>query len=164
MSNWKTPKVVLAGRKLTVGEVLVPSKVGIVAHPQYGELPTLTVTEVKVDGSLLAGTAKCQDCNEIITIHAGDWFQKRRCAAHQRKAQRRAANPPLSAEVKALREAEKAVARAEKEAKENAAREVKAAARAAAKIAKAEAKAADLKAKAEAKAAKLIATQVAAAK
>jgi len=151
--GWVSPKSFLQGRTLTVGEVLDPTKLGMPVHPMFGPLPILTVTEVKEDGSLLAGTAQCgeAECKEVLEIHAGDWFQVRRCRPHQRRAARAKSSKRLNPEVKAAKEAERAKAKAERDALKAQEKAAKAAKRAQEQAEKQEAKAKALEAAAAAK-------------
>ena len=151
-----TPKQFLAsmGIKVNVGDVLNPTELGMPPHQLYGSLPVVEVTKAD-DGNLVEGIASCLDCGTQVTIHAGDWFQKRRCEKCQKKAQRRAAHPPMTevekAEVLAIRESKKAIVAA-KHAEEKAA---KAQIRALAIQQKAEEKALKIRQEAEMKAKKL---------
>lgn len=127
--NWIAPKSYLAqnGIKITVGETLDPTQIGMPEHPLYGVLPTLVVTEIKADGSLLHGEITCE-CGSVREIGAGDWFQVRRCEDCQKVAQRSARKPVISADEQARREAAKlakAQAREAKQAEAKLAREAK---------------------------------------
>jgi hypothetical protein len=127
MSNaqkvYVAPSLLLAamGAKLKVSDVLDPSQLGWAAHPMFGELPTIRVVAVTDDGRLLDGVFTCTDeeCEESVLVHSGDWFQKRRCAAHQaahNKGKRSKALDPATKEAnkakRAQERAEKAVERA----------------------------------------------------
>jgi DNA-directed RNA polymerase subunit M/transcription elongation factor TFIIS len=154
--TWVTPKQFLASRNITVavGDVLNPETLGMPEHPQYGKLPVIEVTKAD-KGVFVEGVAACNDCGTQITIHAGDWFQKRRCERCQRKAQRRAANPPLSAEVKAERLQTRQAEKAERDATKAQEKAAKAEERAKKIQEKAAEKAKKIQAEAEARAAKL---------
>jgi hypothetical protein len=151
--GWVSPKSFLQGRKLEVGEILDPVKLGMPVHPTFGPLPTLKVTVVKEDGSLLEGNYCCTEegCGELLEIHAGDWFQVRRCKTHQRRAARAKSSKRLNPEVKAVKEAERIKAKAERDAVKAQEKATKAAARAQAIASKQEEKAKALEAAAAAK-------------
>jgi hypothetical protein len=151
-----TPKQFLASKKIAVnvGDILNPTELQMPVNPAYGPLPVVEVTEAK-DGSFVAGIASCNECGTQITIHAGDWFQKRRCEKCQRKAQRHAANPPMTEEQKAAKLLEREAAKAVTAAKHAEEKAAKAQARAALIQQKAEEKAVKIRAEAEAKAQKL---------
>ena len=123
-----TPKQFLASKnvKVNVGDILNPTNLGMDPHPQYGTLPTVEVTKAE-GGRFVEGIAACLDCETQVVIHAGDWFQKRRCEKCQRRNQRKTANPPQSEEAKAAKVAEReakkaatAVKKAEEKAQKNA--------------------------------------------
>lgn len=153
-----TPKQFLKSKHIVVnvGDVLNPIELGMEADRKYGPLPTVNVTEAK-EGTFVAGIAGCLDCGTQITVHAGDWFQKRRCEKCQKRAQRHAANPPLSEEEKMQRLAGREVKKLATAAKHAEEQAVKVQARAVAIQAKAEEKAVKIRAEAEAKAQKLFA-------
>ena len=160
--TYLTPKQFLKSRniKVEVGDVLNPTELGMTPDQKYGSLPVVEVTKAE-EGRFIEGIAPCLDCGTQITIHAGDWFQKRRCPKCQKKSQRKSANPGLTDEEKALREANKAATAAiksQEKAQEKAAKAVK---KAEAACAKAEEKAQKIRAAAEAKLAAL-STKVAA--
>jgi hypothetical protein len=109
--HYVAPKVFAAARgiKFEVGKKYDLSTMGLGPHPQYGPIPEFEVTEVKGDGSFLAGTIKCaglvdEPCAETVEVQSGDLFQKRRCETHQRKFARRKQRPGLSDGEKAQRE------------------------------------------------------------
>lgn len=162
-ANWMTPKKFFAGKKmaLTVGQVIDPTQLGMPAHPVHGPLPTLTVTQVKEDGELLAGTISCvgqggdHKCSETVTVHAGDWFQVRRCRTCQKRVSRRNSRSRLSPEEKAAREAERTQAKAERDAKKAAEKAAKAEERLKAEKERLAAKAAKAEQEAQAKIAAL---------
>lgn len=175
--GWMPPKAALKhlGIKVEVGMVLDPEKLGLPAHPIHGKLPVLTVTEVDEKG-LVAGLIRCaslgeEACTEdeghgpgIVEVHAGDWFQVRRCSRHQKRMQRRKARKTLSPEVKAEREAARKAAKAERDAKKEAEKAAKAAVRLEKEQAAKAAKAEKLKAEAEAAAKQAEEKKAAAAK
>lgn len=105
---------------IVVGSVLAWEEMGLPAHPQFGVCPPLTVTFIHPSGAV-EGTIKCVDCGEIVEVHAGDIFQKRRCETHQRKMQhlsRKGIKSPEEAEQrKAEREAKRLQEQAEKATK-----------------------------------------------
>jgi hypothetical protein len=123
-------------------------------HPQYGTLPTVSVTKAE-EGRFVEGIACCIECETQVTIHAGDWFQKRRCPKCQKRNQRKNANPPVSEAVKAEKAAAKAALAAIKAGEKAQAKAEKAAAKALKIQAKAEEKAAKIRQEAEAKVAAL---------
>jgi hypothetical protein len=154
---YMTPKQFLAskGLKVTEGMTLNPTDLGMPPHPQYGTLPEINVTKAE-NGVFVEGTAACIDCGTQIVIHAGDWFQKRRCEKDQKRNQRRNANPPLSEEVKAARLAERSAKKAVNDEKKALEKATKAQARAEQVRVKAEEKATKIREEAEARAAKLV--------
>jgi hypothetical protein len=141
------------GIKLTVGQEVDYTAMGLAPPPLHGPVPVVTVTAVKEDGSLLTGTIHCggldAPCAELVVVHAGDVFQKRRCTAHQKVFANRRHRPAVDPAVK---EAKAAEAKAKAELKVKAAEEKKALA-AKAKAEAAEKKAAEKLLKAEVKAA-----------
>lgn len=163
-ADYVTPKQFLQskGIKVNVGDILNPTALGMAPNPTYGTLPTVEVTKAD-EGRFIEGIACCVECETQVVIHAGDWFQKRRCPKCQKRAQRKAANPGLSDEAKALREANKAATAAIKageKAQEKAAKAVK---KAETVRAKAELKAQEIRAEAEKKVAALSAKAAAVA-
>lgn len=149
------PAAFLKGKsiKLTVGQEIDYTALGNGPHPIHGPIPVVTVTKVKDDGSLLEGTIVCPGdqapCGKIVTVHAGDVFQKRRCEADQKTFARRKARPAVDPAVKAAKDEEKKAKLAQKETELAA----KKAEKEAAKAAEAEKKAAEKLAKAAEKAA-----------
>jgi uncharacterized Zn finger protein (UPF0148 family) len=151
-----TPKQFLNANKITVnvGDVLNPTELGMPVNMAYGPLPVVEVTEAK-EGAFVSGIASCNECGTQIVIHAGDWFQKRRCEKCQKRAQRHAVNPPMTEEQKAAKLLEREAAKAATAAKHADEKAAKAQARAALIQQKAEEKAVKIRAEAEAKAQKL---------
>lgn len=162
-ANWMTPKKFFSNNKtkLTVGQIVDPAQLGMPAHPIHGALPVLTVTEVKEDGELLTGTISCigqggdHKCSETVTVHAGDWFQVRRCRTCQKRVSRRNSRSRLSPEEKATREAARTQAKAERDAKKAADKAAKAEERLKAEKERLAAKAAKAEQEAQAKIAAL---------
>lgn len=147
------------GKPTMIGQVVnfhdESAEIALAVHPIYGPIPQVRVETLTKRGTFESGTFTCcaEGCEEQVTVHAGDVFQKRFCTAHQKAKQnlsRRGVKSAEEAEQKKLsKEAEKAEREAAKaEAKLKALEEKLAAARKAA-----EEKAATAKAEAEAKAA-----------
>lgn len=110
------------GENLKVGDTLDfhTGTISMAAHPGYGPIPVIRVTEVTEDGRFAGGEFTCTstECNETVHVHPGDIFQKRRCSkcqkTHQGKAKRGIRNPDDEAKVKAEREAAKLAKQAAK--------------------------------------------------
>lgn len=132
-NTFVAPAAFLKGKgiKLTVGQLVDYTSLGLAPHPKHGPIPVVTVLEVRDDGSLLTGSITCA-CDKLVTVHAGDVFQKRRCETCQKVAIRernrvevdpavavaKAAEAKAKAELKVKVTEEKKAAAAEKKAAE----------------------------------------------
>lgn len=115
-----------AGRKIEVGATLdfhSGDEIAMAPHPVFGAIPLITVTQVTEDGRFSGGEFVCTspECDEIVHVHPGDVFQKRRCPkcqkTHQGKAKRGIKSPEDEARVAAEKEQAKAQKEAERAAK-----------------------------------------------
>jgi hypothetical protein len=106
-----------AGRKLAIGDVLdfhAGDEITMAPHPTFGAIPQILVTNLTEDGRFAGGEFTCtQDgCNEVVHVHPGDVFQKRRCPqcqkTHQGKAKRGIRTPEDEVRAAAEKEAKKA--------------------------------------------------------
>jgi Na+-translocating ferredoxin:NAD+ oxidoreductase RnfC subunit len=106
--------------KVTAGMILDPAELGMEPHPVFGPLPVANVLDAKDDGSVfLHAEIACSECGETRVIEPGDWFQVRRCRAHQKRTQRKskkvAKTPEEIEAAKIEREAKQAKSSAERE-------------------------------------------------